>query len=284
MRLLNKFNLPSPVVRAVENDPYNRGESDISVTQLIDSPLIRRMRIKHQDNIEEDVTDRIWSLLGQAVHSILERGADSPDVEGAEERIYTTADDYIVSGQYDLIYRKKDGNLVLADYKVTSAWSVLYGSAKWEYQLNVLKWMVERETELTIDRLEVIAFLRDWVKTKAGDGKYPAAQVAIVEIPIWDTEKTANYVRNRLKLHFNEIEYMQCSNEERWYSGDKWAIEKVGRKSAVKVFNSKDEAEEELEEFYSNADLYSLEHRPGKYRRCEEYCDVAKWCPIWNPM
>ena len=159
MNLLNKFNLPSPIVRAVENDPYNRGESDISVTQLIDSPLIRRLRIKHQNDIEEDVTDRIWSLLGQAVHSILERGADSPDVEGAEERIFTTENDYVLSGQYDLIYRLH-GNLVLADYKVTSAWSVAYGSSKWEYQLNVLKWMVERETELKpINSLQVIAFL-----------------------------------------------------------------------------------------------------------------------------
>ena len=213
MRLLNKFNLPSPVVRAVENDPYNRGESDISVTQLIDSPLIRRMRIKHQDDIEEDVTDMIYSLLGQATHSILERSADGTDVESVEQRLYTKADDYIVSGQYDLIYRKNDGNLTLADYKVTSVWAVIFGKSTWEYQLNVLKWMVERETELTIDRLEVIAFLRDWTKTKAGDGKYPAAQVAIVEIPIWDTDKTANYVRNRIKLHFNDTEYMQCSNE-----------------------------------------------------------------------
>jgi len=284
VRLLNKFNLPSPVVRAIENDPYNRGESDISVTQLIDSPLIRRLRIKHQDDIEEDVIDRIWSLLGQATHSILERSSDGEDVESVEQRLYTKSDDYIVSGQYDLIYRKKDGNLTLADYKVTSVWAVIFGKATWEYQLNVLKWMVERETELTIDRLEVIAFLRDWVKTKAGDGKYPPAQVAIVEIPIWDAEKTANYVRNRISLHFNNVEYMQCSNEERWYSGDKWAIEKVGRKNAVKLFDSRDEAQEELDEFYSNGDLYSLEHRPGKYRRCEEYCEVSKWCPIWNPM
>ena len=284
MRLLNKFNLPSPVVRAIENDPYNRGESDISVTQLIDSPLIRRLKIKHQDDIEEDVIDRIWSLLGQATHSILERSSDGEDVESVEQRLYTKADDYIVSGQYDLIYRKKDGNLTLADYKVTSVWAVIFGKATWEYQLNVLKWMVERETELTIDRLEVIAFLRDWAKTRIGDRNYPPAQVAIVEIPIWDTEKTANYVRNRLSLHFNDVEYMQCSNEERWYSGDKWAIEKVGRKNAVKLFDSKDEAQEELDELYSNGDLYSLEHRPGKYRRCEEYCEVSKWCPIWNPM
>jgi len=269
-------------MRAVENDPYDSGESDISVTQLIDSPLIRRLRIKYQNDIEEDVTDRIWSLLGQAVHSILERAADSPDVESAEERIYTTAEDYIVSGQYDLIYRKDD-KLILADYKVTSAWSVLFGNPKWEYQLNVLKWIVERETGLVIDRLEVVAFLRDWIKSKAGDGKYPASQVAIVEIPIWDAEKTANYVRNRLNLHFNDIEYMQCSNEERWYSGDKWAIKKKGRKSAVKVFDSKDAADEELEEYYSS-DEFSMEHRPGKYRRCEEYCEVSKWCPIWNPM
>jgi hypothetical protein len=77
---------------------------------------------------------------------------------------------------------------------------------------------------------------------------------------------------------------MQCSNEERWYSGDKWAIKKLGRKSAVKVFDSEDKAQEELEEFYPDPDIFSLEYRAGKYRRCEEYCDVSKWCRIWNPM
>ena len=85
MKITNKFNLPEAIYEAVKNDGYTRGDSDISVTQLIDSPYIRELKNNHNSEIEEDATDRIWSLLGQAVHTILER-ADTEDLK--EERLY----------------------------------------------------------------------------------------------------------------------------------------------------------------------------------------------------
>ena len=40
MPISNKFNLPPVVVNALTVDNYSRGDSDISVTSLIDSPRV----------------------------------------------------------------------------------------------------------------------------------------------------------------------------------------------------------------------------------------------------
>jgi len=61
MKLTNNLRLPDPMVRAVGNDSYTKGDADISVTELLTPPQLRALRIKHHDEIVEDVSDRIWS-------------------------------------------------------------------------------------------------------------------------------------------------------------------------------------------------------------------------------
>ena len=52
MKITNKFNLPDFVVEVLTNSDYTRGESHISVTQLIDSPRIRILQRMHDDSME----------------------------------------------------------------------------------------------------------------------------------------------------------------------------------------------------------------------------------------
>ena len=53
----------------LQYNPYNTGpkKSDISVTQLIDSPQILSLRKENRDKISEDVSDRVWAVWGSAV-------------------------------------------------------------------------------------------------------------------------------------------------------------------------------------------------------------------------
>ena len=67
MQLTNRLNLPYALVAAIANDSYVGG-GDISVTKLIDSPQIRTLGRKYNDSIVVDVSERIWALMGQAVH------------------------------------------------------------------------------------------------------------------------------------------------------------------------------------------------------------------------
>ena len=100
MNLTNKYNLPKPLVSAIKNDPYKQ-VGDISVTSLISAPRRRQLEIRHQEEITEDASDRIWMLLGTSVHAILER-ADTTD-HLAEERLTAKVLGWTVSGQPDLL-------------------------------------------------------------------------------------------------------------------------------------------------------------------------------------
>ena len=53
----NKFNLPQPLVSAVQRDPYQKA-GDISVTSLIKAPRMRILEDRHDSEITIDVSDR----------------------------------------------------------------------------------------------------------------------------------------------------------------------------------------------------------------------------------
>ena len=53
----------------------------LSVTRLIGPPQIRILERLHQDELTEDASDRIWALVGQIGHGILERAETSAITE-----------------------------------------------------------------------------------------------------------------------------------------------------------------------------------------------------------
>jgi hypothetical protein len=82
--LTNKKNLNEAIVRAVQRNWYaGFGEKrDYSVTQLLVPPKIFHLMNRHKDEIEEDVSEKMFMLMGSAMHAILERANDY-DVEFA---------------------------------------------------------------------------------------------------------------------------------------------------------------------------------------------------------
>lgn len=270
--LTNKLNLPLAVVQAVTNDPYTRGDSDISVTQLISPPYQRRLR----QTVEpvEDVAERLFSLYGQLAHGLLER-AGLKVGSNVETRLFTEVSGWKVSGQYDL-YEDK----ILYDYKFTSFWSVKGGEAKkeWVQQLNLLRYLAVRN-DMDVKGLKIIALLRDHSMTQAKrDADYPQLPIVTVDIPMWDMEQAEDYMYERVALHQN-AEPTPCNDEERWLQPSVYALKKDGRKTAVKLYDIKEEADAAAE---AAGKGHFVEHRPGEYRRCADYCNVAHECPIWQ--
>lgn len=270
--ITNKHGLPEALVKAVQNDPYSAGHSDISVTKLIDSPQRRQLLMQHVASIEEDVSERIWSLLGQAVHHILERAGTDTMVE---ERLYAEVEGWKLSGQFDRLHL---ASKTLSDYKVTTTYKAK-GDDNWTRQLNVLRWLAF-QNGLIVDHLEIVAIFRDFRKSEAErNPEYPQQAVKVIPIPVWPLDETEAYIRERVMLHQvaqagrPSWGMATCTDEERWYTGDKWALMKPGSKRALRVL---DEKPTEV------PDGLVLEHRPGIYRRCEQYCEVAKWCPQWQ--
>jgi hypothetical protein len=60
----------------LQNDSYDKGDADFSATELLQPPRSPVLIKQNKDLIEEDAVARIWALLGQVGHLILERAAD----------------------------------------------------------------------------------------------------------------------------------------------------------------------------------------------------------------
>lgn len=286
MRLTNNAGLPAPLVEAIANDSYTRGDADISVTSLISPPRQVALLRAHGDELEEDASDRVFSLLGQAIHTIMERASNTGL---AEERLYADVGGWRISGQIDRL----DGTTI-GDFKTASVNELAYGvKAERELQLNCYAHLA-RLNGYTVERVEAIFILRDWSKVRAAkDPSYPQKQVAIVELPLWSHEKAQAYIEQRVFVHqlarsIYEREQPQqdglpdCSAEERWAKPDVYAVMKTGRKSAVKLCDWEAEAQAYVNEW--GADKHYIQHRPGESLRCTFYCGAAAVCEQFKAM
>lgn len=288
MKLTNRHGLPQSLVNAVLNDDYSRGASDISVTQLIDEPRVRLMKMKHSEEVEEDVADHLWSLLGKSFHSLMEDHTEDNDDTIIEERMFIDVNGWVLSGQLDLAQGMKTGNPFIRDYKVTSVYSVMQVKADWERQVNTYRYMFWK-THGIFPGGQIIAMCRDWrpreAQQRRNDG-YPQTPVVAVAIPQWTLEQCQEYVEGRVRLHqdaqahYDNMNQMPlCREEGRWADPDKWAVMRRGAKRAVKLFTDEQEAYRYAATMKRTQGMNAyVERRPGGNRRCEGYCAFAPMC------
>jgi len=277
MKITNKHNVPAPLVTLASKEYYSKGESSYSVTELMSPPKIKRLREQYNESIESDVADMLWSMLGSALHVVMERG-ETPGFL-SEERIYAEVNGVTVSGAID-IQQETDKGVIIIDYKFTSAWAVMQDKVEWEQQLNVYKWLVETVKKKKVIGLQICALVRDFSRHETKQG-YPNAPIHMVDIPMWDAVKAENYIKERLEMHreakmaqdFGE-ELQDCTPEERWMTETKYAVKRDGRKTAIRVLDDKEEAR-----ILADAEKGYVEVRPGEPKRCTgNFCGVAQWC------
>jgi hypothetical protein len=70
LKITNKHNVPETLVALATRDYYSKGKVDYSVTELISPPRVQRLRKKHVEEMEQDVSDMLWQLLGSALHVV----------------------------------------------------------------------------------------------------------------------------------------------------------------------------------------------------------------------
>lgn len=299
--ITNNANLPPPLYNALANDSYVGG-GDISVTRLIAPPRIVTLTKVHENEITEDATERVWSVLGQSVHAILERAA-SADVK-VETRLFMPIEGlhlekgiwkWNLSGQPDL-YEPK--NATLSDYKVTSVWSLIFGKIEWEQQIN-LQAMLHRYKGDRVERGQIIGIIRDWQKSKARvQIDYPPVALKVLNIPLWTQNDAVRYSTERVKLHQqsqmdyeasgNDVTVLPlCTPEERWYRGQKFAVKRANKlgkinKKADRLFDNEADAKRYIDDNRATIPkgtvFVDVEERPGQNIRCLEYCPVARFC------
>jgi hypothetical protein len=290
----NKHGLPEPFVRYDEarNAAYSRGNADISATQLIDAPRVRLLRANSGD-LEQDVVDSIWPLLGTAVHDILEKHSDPKDV--VEERLSMEVENWVLSGAVD--HQKiSNGKIIITDYKVTSVWSVmLEQKIDWVRQLNIYAELVDHNKDAEVGGVNICAVLRDWSRREASYKKdYPQTPIVIIPIPLWSRSERQRYITERVKAHQDaQIAYdttgelPACTEEEKWTKPTTWAVMKDKNKRATKVFSNFGEAQKHANMLNgqrtgnARSGTYHVMIRAGENTRCEgDYCQVAIKCPF----
>jgi len=213
MKITNVHGIPLPLVQAMENDPYDDGGSDISVTRLIDSPRIRVLLKEHDAEAEVDASERLWALAGQALHLMLERANKTGVVE---ERFHTQIRGWDVSGQVDWLV---DG--CIQDWKWTSVWAYIWKSQykKWEEQLNCLAGLA-RLNGHEVDRLQINPVFRDFQRNEAKrKADYPPIAAMEISFPVWEQAHVMSYMDERVCLHQEAEKALPlCSDEDRWWN------------------------------------------------------------------
>jgi len=277
VKITNKLGLPTPFVSMAQKD-YVCAPNEYRVTSLLKGVRETILERRHDDEIERDVSDMVWLLFGTAVHNILEKYQEG-DHELKEERIKVPFGKYILSGQFDLY---NDKSKVVTDYKTASVWKLIYGDFEdWRRQILIYAYML-RQIGFDARAGQVVAFLKDHSKREAKHkADYPPHPVEVVRFDFMEDDFAE--CEEWLRRKFAEIEAVEnlpdenlpiCTPEERFNSGDKFAVMKKGRKTALRVLDSMDEAERWKEQ---NGGDY-IETRPGEDKKCEEYCSVNKFC------
>ena len=279
MIITNRNNLPQVLIDSIEEN-HIPVEKHYSVTTLL-NPIREILLIRrHYNEIKQDISDMVWLIFGSAVHKLIE---DADKTGFAEYKLENLViDDYYLTGICDL-YDK--ANFTIVDWKTTSVWKIIHKDFEaWRKQGLMYAWLLRKRGYHT-KKLKFHALLKDW---SSADAKYKA-DYPKHPIYVWEYEVTEgdmleiqSFIETQFKLiiaceKLKDDELPICSPEERYNPGDKYAVMKQGRKTAIKVCDS----EEEASALITSSDMY-IEVRLGEDRKCNDYCICKEFCSYWR--
>lgn len=281
MKITNKMNLPQAFVEMAQSD-YTPTPKRYSATALLKGIREVILERRHGDEIEQDVSDMIWMLFGTAVHSILENQSEGA-MELKETYVEMPVGDYKVSGRFDLYDAETQ---TITDYKTCSVWKIIHNDFEdWKKQLLIYA-AIMNYTGFPVKHGQIVAMMKDHSKSKAKfDTAYPQFPVLQIRFNYSDVgfERINEFIATRIG-EIKEAETLSdddlpiCTPEERYNSGDKFAVMKNGRKTALKVCDSADEANKYLDTRGGD----SVEYRPGEDKKCKDYCAACEFCNYYR--
>ena len=282
MQITNNLCLPAAFVHAVSTERHNAPHC-YSATTLNKGAKEIVLTDRHYDEITVDASEQIWAVWGTAVHALLENEKDD---NFHEERFKVAVGNSWVTGQVDS-YDMERG--IINDWKTASVWKVQFADfADWRAQGLTYAWLLTK-SGLEVKKCRFVALLKDHSKTKAKhDASYPQSPVFVYEFDVTADDLAATEARiiskvteieNAYKLGDDDIE--PCTLEERWADGEKYAVMKNGRKTAVKLFDNQQDAEAYAGELGNS---HYVEHRPAVSRKCEDYCSCCDFCNFYKSM
>ena len=294
MKIRNDNNYPDELVRICSEGLYPRKPGRYSVTEILKSVREIMLNRLFYDEIEEDVSSRIWSLWGSGVHKIFESAQQDNVLR--EFKICVPVDTQKKKYELSGIIDKVDLNTkTIVDYKTTSKFAVKQPdwSNKGFLQMEIYAYMLHL-LGIKIENVELHVYLRDWHNSDKFKGcennvhifKKPVHRMNLETI--WRKYVLAKF--ELIKKYENATKEQAdnlpaCSDEDRWHTPDTFAVKAKNKKVALRVFEDEKEANRFIEMFnsdkYKPSDVY-IEKRPGQDRKCEEYCSCSEFCSFYK--
>lgn len=260
MRYTNKLNLPESFMNYASN--RKPVENRYSVTELLKPIREIKLTRLHYDDIEVDVSEMIPAIFGSAVHKILEENT----TENAEESFTAELGGITISGRLDLI---DYDNLTIKDYKTCSVSKKDFED--WRMQGLIYAYLVFRSKDIIIRHLKFYAIYKDYSKIRNSDLR----PVFVYEYEIQDSDYIfiESWLKERIAA-LKSSEIPECSDEDKWYSGTKYAVyKKEGDKRAMAVCDTEEAAHTIVAEKTG-----VIEVRYGENVKCNNYCKCRKYC------
>jgi len=276
------------ILKWYNRNVYDRLGSDVSVTELLDSPRIVYLKNKFRSQIvKPDLNNLIPSLVGMGLHDGLQRYLkDESRVSGSwkvERKLLTVIDGIRVAGRFDALHN----NETLYDIKVTTAWKFMKKDYEdWEKQLNAYAYMLLKDG-ITIKSLKIMGIVSDWQWKEVSNIMYPQSRIQILEMKKWSLREMEEFMRSRVKV-FSTLKSLTglplCTTTERWAGAPAYKLYRTNSaKRATKLFPSRCRAEAYLDACLSRdpdkwKDGYIKKTAATPWKRCEGYCDVKDFC------
>lgn len=303
IRYTNEQNLSPLVALWVLRDEYDNTTGATSATTLMKparaTALLRKAELEGTE-VVIDISTMIAARYGTAIHDSIEKvllellSGESentyvynivkelygsvPSVQVVEKRYFSEINGVEVSGKIDAVI---DG--VVNDHKSTSAYSWTKNMDDYITQLSIYRWLLIKNNNYTPHMGKINFWFTDWSAAKALAGKdYPKSRCLSKLVTLLSTVDTEKYIVGRLEAIDKAMaELPECADEELWPNPTVYAHMREGRKTAVKLYGTKKEAEEAV--ILSGSQKDYMEERPGGYRRCK-YCYASSICDQYKRM
>lgn len=285
MKLTNRHNLPEPFVVAFGSDDYERGSADYTTTELVRPVRISALSRLHRDELEEDVSERVWAFQGQTKHIVLERIArTNPERYLVEQRFEAVLPGgRKISGKIDLFDQETQ---ILYDWKEQSVWKFIVGDTiDWEQQANINLFLM-RMNDIVVKQLLNVTWLRDWKKRLARTTKrddYPKCAIHVIPLPMWSVAEAQDFILKRITAYESSPidDPPLCTPQERWQRPQEYALMKKGVKRAYRLYATEDQAQAAMDWLIKGAkpgEKFYIEERPKEPVRCLDFCPVQQFC------
>jgi hypothetical protein len=277
----NELGLPQAFINALNLEKHNE-KGCYSATTLLKGACETILTDRHFDEIEIDVADCVWQIWGTAVHLIFEKAG----IEGfTEEKFSVPVSNSKVTGRVDLYDLE---NETIYDWKTASTWKVQFNDfSDWDKQGLIYAWLM-KQNGLKVKEIKFVALLKDHSKSKARkDMEYPQKPVVVHTVKV--TEEALKEIEAFINMKVRQFEIAEtlvdekltpCTKEERWATEGKWKAKKEGRKTALKVCDTEEEAKECIKDITGGY----VEYVEGCSRKCEDYCICKDYCPFYKSM